>query len=121
MITGIYVFTRTTLTFTTSETVVLNSLDQRTITATASDPAKPEVLQADVAPGVYKVSTVTSINVTPDKCIAMFECPSVECQSIKDLPPSPPPLQAQDLYKDQTQLSTFFSQLQLSADFPTSA
>jgi hypothetical protein len=100
MITGIYVSSTVTLTFTTSEAVVLVPYDTTKSSITASG----SPLQASVPAGIYKVETNDSINCvgSPSGNCAMFESPNV-----KDPIPTPPEFAA-SMYKDMASLDTFF-------------
>ena len=114
MLTGIYVCSTMTLTFTTTEPVVLVSYDQRRITATGSP------LQATVTQGIYKVQTNDAIHTSPASAtdLSIFEAPS-----FKDPIPDPPGFASEmKMFTDLNSLDTFFAQQPAkSAAFPTSA
>lgn len=115
MLTGIYVFDSTTLTFQTSETVVLTSFDQHTTVTASGNP-----LQVTVPRGIYKIETNAGINLgtlpnTPTSNMSFFECPN-----LKDSPPEAPGL-ANGMYNTKADLTAFFVHPDAkSAAFPMS-
>ena len=115
MLTGLYVSGTTTLTFTTSEAVVLIPYNaaQSSITASGSP------LQASVPAGIYKIETNDSVHCScpSSPTVSMFESPDV-----KDPIPTPPDFANQLDNNDSSSLDLFFVRPNgRSISFPTSA
>jgi hypothetical protein len=115
MLTGIYVSASTTITFTSSEAVVLVPYDSTKSSITASG----SPLQATVPQGIYKVETNDSINCT---CPASPQASSFESPNVKDPIPTPPAFAHAMYNDDMSSLGAFFLRPEgRSISFPTSA
>jgi hypothetical protein len=117
MLTGIYVYDSTTLTFNSTESITLIPY------ASGQSPISVDVktLQATVPAGIYKIETNDSVNTGCTPASASANVTVFESPNTKDPAPDPPG-QARVLYTDKESLCTFFDRPDArSAAFPTSA